>query len=121
MARNVGCGKIRPGLELVLNLVGILMAAAVVCLWFQWAPRTGFDRKTQLVALALLILIVFPVISVTDDLVMAQNPAETDSSARRVYDIASFHPAPPLAAIVPDPALFTHPFGFLRHHQVVRH
>ena len=42
--------------------------------------RTGEGR---LVALALLVLILFPVISVTDDLMAVQNPAETDSSLRR--------------------------------------
>jgi len=71
-------------MELLLNLAGVLVAVAMVCLWLRWAPRAGVDRRTQLVALALLILILFPVISVTDDLLAAQNPAETDSCVRRI-------------------------------------
>jgi hypothetical protein len=70
-------------MELVLNLAGAFVALAMVCLWLRWAPREGHDRRTELVALALLILILFPVISVTDDLLAAQNPAETDSCVRR--------------------------------------
>jgi len=70
-------------MELILNLAGVLVAMAMGCLWLHLAPREGADRRRQLVALALLVLILFPVISVTDDLMAVQNPAETDSSLRR--------------------------------------
>jgi hypothetical protein len=99
--------------ELTLNLVGVLVALAIVCLWRQWAPRGGYDRKTQLVALTLLILILFPVISVTDDLLAAQNPAETDSCVRRDYAIAGAQPAPQFASLSAAPLLVAHRFGFL--------
>jgi hypothetical protein len=46
-------------------------------------PAAGATRRTQMVALAVLILILFPVISVTDDLQAIQNPAEVDSCLRR--------------------------------------
>jgi hypothetical protein len=99
--------------ELILNLVGMLVGLAIACMWLRWAPRARFDRKTQLVALALLILILFPVISVTDDLQAAQNPAETDSSLRRDYIVSGVHAAPPLTAIAPEPLLIANRFGFL--------
>lgn len=42
-------------------------------------------------ALSLVVLILFPVISVTDDIVMAQNPAETDCCQRKDHARASTH------------------------------
>ena len=82
-------------MELLLNLAGALVALALVCLWLRIAParENGAKRSTQLVALALLILILFPVISVTDDLIAAQNPAETDSVQRRGHEVSSLHAA----------------------------
>jgi hypothetical protein len=100
--------------ELILNLVGVLVALAIVCLWLRWAPNAGFDRKTQFVALALLILILFPIISVTDDLLAAQSPAETDSCVRRDHLVSGMHPAPRLTAVSTEPLLVAHRFGFLR-------
>jgi hypothetical protein len=75
--------------ELFLNLAGALVAVAMVCLWLRWMPRAsnrGVDLRTQLIALGLLVLILFPVISVTDDLLAAENPAETDSFQRRDHE-----------------------------------
>jgi hypothetical protein len=103
-----------PTVELILNLVGVLVALAMVCLWLRWAPHGGFDRKTQFVALALLILILFPVISVTDDLLAAQNPAETDSCVRRDHIVSGMHPAPPLITLPPEELLVAYHFGLLR-------
>lgn len=101
-------------MELILNLAGAFVALAIVCLWLRWAPRAGEDRKTQLVALALLILILFPVISVTDDLLAAQNLAETDSFVRRDHMPGDQQQASPLYAEIPDPPQADLPFGFLR-------
>ena len=47
----------------------------------------------QLVALLLLIVVLFPVISVTNDLMAAQNPAETDSVQRRNLEVSVLHAA----------------------------
>jgi hypothetical protein len=100
--------------ELILNLVGMLVALGIVCLWLRWAPHGGFDRKTQFIALALLILILFPVISVTDDLLAAQNPAETESCVRRDQIVSSIHPAPPPITLPLEDLLVAYHFGFLR-------
>lgn len=73
-------------MELVLNLVGALVAVGLICLWLRTASQGNHGSAhwgIQLVALLLLIVILFPVISVTDDLMAAQNPAETDSVQRR--------------------------------------
>jgi hypothetical protein len=102
-------------MELVLNLAGAFVALAIVCLWLRWAPCAGEDRKTQFIALALLILILFPVISVTDDLLAAQNPAETDSFVRRDHVVSDLEQASPLTAAIPEPPQADLPFGFLRY------
>lgn len=83
-------------MELFLNLAGVCVALALVCLWLRMTTsaqggRTGLG--VQLVALALLILILFPVISVTDDLLAAENPAETDSIQRRDHAVFSLQAA----------------------------
>lgn len=101
-------------MELILNLVGVFVAVAMVCLWLRWAPRAGLDRRTQLVALVLLILILFPVISVTDDLLAALSPAETDSCLRRDQVGSGAHSMFPLAAEVTTALLVDLPFGLLR-------
>lgn len=91
-------------MELFLNVTGALVAIVMVYLWLRCASREGFDRRTQLVGLALLILILFPVISVTDDLMAVQNPAETDSSVRRDHLVTSIRSISPIVA-APPPAL----------------
>jgi hypothetical protein len=77
--------------ELLLNLAGGLVAIALICLWLCFAPPTsgvGSNRKAQVVALILLILVIFPVISVTDDLLAAASPAETDVLSRRNHEFS---------------------------------
>jgi len=101
-------------MELYLNIAGLLVAVAMIGLWFRYAPREGFDRRTQLVCLALLILILFPVISVTDDLMAAQNPAETDSSARRDHLASSARSDAPLAFGAPALPAVEQPSSALR-------
>jgi hypothetical protein len=70
-------------MELTLNFAWMVLAALMFWLWIHHAPRDGVNRRTQLIALAVVVLIMFPVISVTDDLVAAQNPAETDCCQRK--------------------------------------
>jgi hypothetical protein len=93
-------------MELFLNLAWVLLAALMMSLWPRFAPRTGPDGRVkdlrmQFVALAVLLLILFPVISVTDDLQAIQNPAETDSGLRRDHVIASPHSIFPAIAALP--------------------
>jgi hypothetical protein len=92
-------------MELALNLAWVLLAGAMVCLWLRFGPARGGGRRTQLVALAVLILILFPVISVSDDLLAMQNPAEVDSSQRRDHAAPSAHSIFPAAVALPVPAL----------------
>lgn len=91
-------------MELLLNLAWVALAALMFGMWLRFGVRNGPDRRVQFVALAVLTAILFPVISVTDDLQAAQNPAEVDCCVRRVHEGASAHifhpgaaPPPPLA------------------------
>jgi hypothetical protein len=95
-------------MELALNLAWIALASLMFCLWLRFAPRIGpdrhiADRRAQFVALAVLILILFPVISVTDDLQAIQNPAETDSCLRRNQIVVNAHSIVPAVAALPVP------------------
>jgi len=93
------------GMELTLNLGWALVAMWMLCAWVRKAPCRATDRRIQMVALAVVILILLPAISMTDDLVAAQNPAEIDCCARRNHDHgASPHSILPAAASLPLPS-----------------
>lgn len=98
-------------MELVLNLAWVLLATVMVSLWLRCSPRAGADKRMQLVALAVLLLILFPVISVTDDLLAVQNPAETDSCQRRVHGYSVPHSTLASVASLPLPAFSELSFG----------
>lgn len=90
-------------MELFLNLAWVALAGLLCGLWYRDAQRRGQSRGLQLVALAMLVLILFPVISVTDDLQAAQNPAEDDVYLRLDSVYAGLHSAAPPAAAPPQP------------------
>jgi hypothetical protein len=101
-------------MELILNLVWALLAAVIFNQWLRHAPCKGASRGTQFAALAMLALLLFPVISVTDDLIAAQNPAEPDCCQRRVHVTPSGHSTYPAVAALPPPVVADLSFGFLR-------
>lgn len=88
-------------MELVLNLVWMMLTALMLWLWLGHAARDGASRGTQFVALAITILILLPTISLTDDLMWAQNPAETDCFQRKSQLCATAHSTQSLAADLP--------------------
>jgi hypothetical protein len=98
-------------MELTLNLVWALLAILLVRLWLRHAPSSGASSRTQIAALAMLILILLPVISVTDDLQTIQNPAEVDC-ARRNHAATSPHSIFPAVATIPPTVLAELSFGF---------
>lgn len=103
-------------MELTLNLGWALVAVWILYAWVRMAPRTAMDRRTQFVALAVVIMILLPVISETDDLIAAQNPAEFDCSvyiARRDHDGSSPHSIVPAAAAPPAPAFAGLSFAYV--------
>lgn len=85
-------------MEVALNLAWLVLALYMVWAWLRYAPQDGVDRRMQFVALALVILILLPAISMTDDLMAASNPAEVETSARRDHDLAHPHTLLPATA-----------------------
>ncbi len=88
-------------MELFLNLAWAAVSVCMICLWLRLAPRTGPGRRIQFVALAMIILILLPAISMTDDLQAARNPAEIDTCLRRDHEWSSPHSIVPAVALLP--------------------
>jgi hypothetical protein len=75
-------------LELLFNVAWLALSLGLVCLWFssQRARNRKSPRNTvcvQIIALALLILILLPVVSLTDDLYASATPVEAEHFSRR--------------------------------------
>ncbi|MGA2350276.1 MAG: hypothetical protein ABSF70_07585 [Terracidiphilus sp.] len=101
-------------MEITLNLFWVLIAVVFVRLWTRHARLEGASRLTQLAALAMLIAILFPVISVTDDLLTMQNPAEFECCARRNHAGSCPNHIFPAVAALPPRSFPVAAFGFLR-------
>jgi hypothetical protein len=93
----------------VLNLEWLVLAALMCWLWMRHARCEGPGRQAQCIALALVLANMFVVISMYDDMAMAQNPAETRCIQREddlgAHAHAPLHPVvastPTLAAEIP--------------------
>lgn len=99
-------------MELFLNFVWMLAAILFVGLWLRLARRRGATPRVQAVALLMLIVILLPVISVTDDLLALRNPAELDCCARRHHAAFCPHSILPAVAAPPPQALAELSIGF---------
>jgi hypothetical protein len=96
-------------MELALNLGWTAMATAMCWLWVRHARREGRGCLAQIVSLGLVLAIMFVVITLYDDMAMAQNPAETRCFQREddlgAHEHAALHPdvaaIPTLAAVLP--------------------
>ena len=100
-------------MELFLNLLWFSVSVSLVVLW-TWAIRRGHTRIrwSTLAALALLLILLLPVISMTDDLVAMAAPLEDDHLVRRgEMPLLHLHqiPAAPFDAIALAALLL---FGF---------
>jgi hypothetical protein len=102
------------GMELTLNLGWVLVAVWMLCAWLRVAPHAAKQRRAQFVALAVVILILLPAISMTDDLMAAQNPAEVDCCVRRDHGCTSTHSIVPVATALPLLGFSGLSFGFLK-------
>jgi len=103
------------GMELTLNLGWVLVALTMTYVWLRIARRAARERSAQFAALAIVILILLPAISMTDDLMAAQNPAEIDTCVRR-DDTGSVHAhsGVPLLAALPSPEFSGLVFGVVQ-------
>lgn len=78
-------------MELILNLGWVVLATAMCWLWVRHARREGLGRQAQFIALALVLSTMFVVISLYDDMAMAQYPAETSCFQREDFSGARAH------------------------------
>ena len=101
-------------MELILNFVWAMLAVVCAGFWMRHARRGGISPRIQAVALLMFIVILLPVISVTDDLQTIQNPAELDCCARRHHATSYFHSIFFAVATLPPPEMAELFFGFLR-------
>jgi hypothetical protein len=100
-------------MEIIFNLVWVLMAVAFVRLWTRYARKEGTSRWLQAIALATLIVILLPVISVTDDLQAIQNPAELECGVRRNHAASNPDSIHPVVAALPLSAFAKPSVGLL--------
>lgn len=93
-------------MEIFLNLAWAAVSLVLVSLWFRYGNTENMSRRRQIVALAILIAILLPVISVSDDLMAMQNATETDTCLRRDQFLpAHAHTLLPFVAVL-TPAFF---------------
>ena len=101
-------------MEIFLNSAWAVVALAIVLLWFRFRNKAERAGCRHIVALLVLIAILFPVISVSDDLMAMQNATETDSCQRRDLFLASAaHPLMPVLAAPPSAAVAGVTFSYL--------
>jgi len=95
-------------MEWALNLAWLTLALWMVWMWLRHAPQKRHGRRVQFVALALALVILWPAISVTDDLSIAVlSPAVFDCSVygvRKQQGGPCTHPVPPATATLPPHA-----------------
>lgn len=73
-------------MELALNLVWAATALAMLALWLRMPRHEHATRTRQALCLGVAILLLLPVISLSDDLVAAQTTTEQDVCLRRAHD-----------------------------------
>jgi hypothetical protein len=89
-------------MELILNLAWALVSIGLVTFWLRGMRSNPAPRVAQALALSVVVLLLLPVISLSDDLVAAQTSAETDTCLRRALDCDCSHIAPASFAL-PEP------------------
>lgn len=101
-------------MEVVFNFIWVLVSIASVCLWLRFGRHEGDGRHLSFVALIMLVAVLFPVISVSDDLWSLQNPAETDTLLRRDHRDPAVHAQLLLVSALPCIAALALMFEFQR-------
>jgi len=76
-------------MELLLNLVWLIIALGSVSLWRVWWRRGDAPSKREWVALATFLFLLFPVISLTDDLHEELAVAECATGTKHFLSCAS--------------------------------
>lgn len=99
-------------MEITLNLAWAACSLALVWFWMRSTAANPIPRRMQILALAMVVLLLLPVISLSDDLMAMQGPAETDSSMRRALHPGEGHPSVvPVSFALPEQAFAALPWG----------
>jgi len=99
--RSIARRESRVVMDLYLSYAWMFAAVASACLWLRPGRRTLESRHIQFLGLFVFIVILFPVISVTDGLRSIHSPAETktvqlndEHAARALSVLPEFAPLP---------------------------
>jgi hypothetical protein len=101
-------------MELSLDYVWVVAAITSACLWLRPGRRTLVSRRLSVVGLFPFIVILFPAISIRDDLRSIQNPAQTKTFQLRDQRENRPHSAFTAIAALPEPAVVHLSLGFQR-------
>jgi hypothetical protein len=81
-------------MEIILNFAWALCSLGLIGFWVRGWRSNPVSRRTQILALAMVVLLLLPVISLSDDLMAMQGPAETDTCClRRALHACDLHPS----------------------------
>lgn len=90
-------------MEITLNLAWAACSLVLIWFWIRSTASNPAPRKMQILALAMIVLLLLPVISLSDDLMAMQGPAEMDSSMRRALHPDEGHPSVvPMSFALPE-------------------
>lgn len=90
-------------MELILNLAWAVLAVGLAWLWLRGTRSNPAPRSTQILALLVVVLLLLPVISLSDDLMATQGLAETDCCLRRALDSSNCqHSVIPASFALPE-------------------
>jgi len=79
-------------MEIVLNIAWAFCSLGLIAAWLHGSRSNPAPRRTQIMSLAMAVLLLLPVISLSDDLMAMQSPAETDTCLRRAQHSGDLHP-----------------------------
>lgn len=92
-------------LEVVLNLEWVVLATGMCWLWVRHGLREGPGRRVQFIALAMVLVAMFVVITNYDDMATAQNPAEARCFQQREDELGAHAHVPLHPAVASTPTL----------------
>jgi hypothetical protein len=100
-------------MDLAPNLSWFLLGVGLAYIWPRQAPCDASERRARMIALDVPFIISLPAISMTDDLVAAQNTSEVGCSLRLDREFACPHTISPAVASLPQSIFAGLSFGHL--------
>ena len=71
-------------MEILLNFAWAMCSVALIACWWRGKKANAIPVHVQLLALGMVVLLLLPVISLSDDLAAMQGAFEADRSVRRI-------------------------------------